>query len=125
MGQSFDTLSFSRKNTDQSSGFIMRMSKSVDAFLEKTEASPNYVLFLPEGTIITQEKLQVANSTFKIQDQVGKNISEILFYNPSDSELNFILQNIPRNREYLQIAGLKKENEMLYTTNSPRSNQIV
>lgn len=125
LGQSFDTLSFSRKNTDQSSGFIMRMSKSVDVFLEKTEASPNYVLFLPEGTIITQEKLQVANHTFKIQDQVGKNISEILFYNPSDSELNFILQNIPRNREYLQIAGLKKENEMLYTTNSPRSNQIV
>ncbi len=125
LGQSFDTLSFARRNTNQSSGFIMRMSNSVDAFLEKTEAQPNYVLFLPEGTATTQEKLQVGNSTFKIQDQVGKNISEILFYNPADSELSFTIQNIPRNRKYLQIAGIKKENEMLYTINSPRSNQIV
>lgn len=125
LGQTFDTLSFSRTNRDESSGFIMRMSNSIDAFLEKTETHPNYVLFLPEGTAITQEKLQVENSTFKIQDQLGKNISEILFYNPADSELSFTLQNIPRNRKYLQIAGLKKENEMLYTSNSPRSNQIV
>ncbi len=125
LGQSFDTLSFARRNTNQSSGFIMRMSNSVDAFLEKTEAQPNYVLFLPKGTVTTQEKLQVGNSTFKIQDQVGKNISEILFYNPADSELSFTIQNIPRNRKYLQIAGIKKENEMLYTINSPRSNQIV
>jgi len=62
-------------------------------------------------------------------------IIEIKFYDPAEADINVTLQEIPRTRQYAEIATLTKHQEKLsetqaetlslYEITSTRSNQIV
>lgn len=126
-GQTFDSISFSRKNNhyENNSGYLMQISEKVGWILEKyDQRNIKYVLFLPNKTDISKVKLQIGNTTFKAKNQIWKLVYEAQYYNPTEDILQFNLHEVPRKRQYLQITSLKNSNN-LYTKNAPRSNQIV
>lgn len=52
-------------------------------------------------------------------------IFDIKYYNTEDKSHKIFLTNLPKKRQYAQIATLKKTDDTSLEKNSPRSNQIV
>ena len=129
-GQSYESIAFSRDNADGNiSWYIMRLVERVDWFWEKNSKNNiKFILFLPnelEGeTNNLKIRLPWETSPVNISSLIWSKIYSIKYYNSADDSLRVSLWEVPRRREYVQIASLKLDNTV-YLKNSPWSNQLV
>lgn len=125
-GQTFDTLSFSWRHNQHIplSWYVMRISDRIDNHLEKTNTDlSKYMLFLPKDTPLTGIELVINEKSYPIATLLKNGLLyNIKYYNPEKDNLTFGISEIPRKRQYLQIASIEKKGNK-YLKNSPRSNQ--
>lgn len=128
-GQNFDQLTFSRDHSQDntSDGYLIRVANRIDAQKEKFNTDAyRYVLFLPENSEDNGDSLSYyENRTAKISSLLKANVLLTQkTYNPSNEQLTFGLSELPRERNYLQIAQLKRSGNQ-YKVASPWSNQVL
>ncbi|MDR2415345.1 MAG: hypothetical protein LBD75_01710, partial [Candidatus Peribacteria bacterium] len=150
-GQSFDALSFGRRQNWEPNvaGYLIKLTDRIDYSPEKADTKNNrietYILVLPKDTDISGMQLAFPTKKFKeidshtITDEVqnrttpelkeatkNRLIGEIRYFDPNQTNINVILENIERKRQYARISTLRNENKnnTLYIS-APRSNQLV
>jgi hypothetical protein len=145
-GQTFDSISISRRQSRESDidGYLLKLTDRIDYSPEKEDTKKNlietYILVLPKGTSITGMKLvfptpkltrtitdEVQNRTTPQLKEATKNrlIGEIKYFDPNQTTITAILENIERKRDYARVATLKLTASSQLEVNSPRSNQLV
>jgi hypothetical protein len=144
-GQNFDAISFGRRqNREQNvAGYLLKLTDRIDYSPEKVDTNNNlietYILVLPKDTNLTGMRLsfptpnitrtiidEVQNRTTPERKEATKNrlIGEIRYFDPNQTDISIILENIERKRQYARITTLRNENDTLYVS-APRSNQLV
>ncbi|MDR2191134.1 MAG: hypothetical protein LBP53_08475 [Candidatus Peribacteria bacterium] len=149
-GQSFDAISLGRRPNREASvaGYLIKLTDRIDYSPEKEDTNKKlietYILVLPKGTDTTGMKLttfptqkRLVTNELLINDEVqnratpalkeatkNKLIAEIRYYDPNQSAISVILENIERKRQYARITTLRNENNTLQIS-APRSNQVV
>jgi hypothetical protein len=144
-GQTFDSISFSRRPSRETNvdGYLIKLTDRIDYSPEKEDTNKNlietYILVLPKGTEITGAQLafptpkltrlitnEIQNRATPALKEATKNrlIGEIRYFDPNQTSINLIIENIERKRNYARIATLSETKGVL-EINSPRSNQLV
>ena len=149
IGQTFDSIQFSRANNasrgEAVSGYVIKYSHDIHTFREKIQTFSffgrnttdiKYILVLPNETSYTTGLLSVGDISKKpITKLLTGTVLAVKYYDPSQDIISISVQELPRQRQYAQIATLinnpdglsssQKDNFSLYIPASPRSNQIV
>jgi len=147
--QSFDTLQFSRKNSklmwDSPAWYIIKLNNRVDTNSDKNEIlnlldqdiiNMKYILILPDWVDYATWILSVDNiSKRPIKFLLTWTVLSVEHFNPDQDDLWLVLHDLPRKRQYVQIATLAQDEVKgwlfnttryaFYSVNSPRSNQTV
>ncbi|MDR2540443.1 MAG: hypothetical protein LBD11_01325 [Candidatus Peribacteria bacterium] len=144
-GQTFDSISFSRRQSQEPSvdGYLLKLTDRIDYSPEKEDTNKNlvetYILILPKGTELTGVQLsfptpkltrlitnEIQNRATPTLKEATKNrlIGEIRYFDPNQTTINVIIENIERKWNYAKVATLS-ETKGILEVNSPRSNQLV
>jgi hypothetical protein len=133
-GQDYDNVTLQWLNPDiigqiKNESYLLRFTTLVDRHLDRLgpDSETKYVLVVPTGVTVDASKARIripwSSSDRTIKDLIDRKIvHDVVNYDPSQETIVWLLRNLPRKWNYVQVLRVESINN-IYTRTSPWSNQ--